>query len=143
MKRRGFAFEIQLERLSKHLNSIGVHMHKNHARRTVGGVYIEGEPFDYEILCDGAIHCFDAKECEGARWSLKNAKPHQLNNLLICSKNGAEAYFLVLFKPDRLVRFSADLVQMALSSGKKSLAPEEGVTWDWKEFDISRKRSAS
>lgn len=141
--RRGFEFEIQLERLATYLNTIGVHMHKNHARRTNEGVYIEGEPFDYEILCDGKLHCFDAKECEGKRWSLKNAKPQQLNNLLICAKNGAEAYFLVLFKPDRIVRFNADLVQKALSKGGKSLGPEDGTKWDWTVFDTSRKKSAS
>lgn len=141
--RRGFEFEIQLERLATYLNANGVHMHKNHARRTTEGVYLEGEPFDYEILCGGELHCFDAKECESKRWSLKNAKPQQLNNLLICARNGAEAYFLVLFKPDRIVRFNADLVQKALSKGGKSLGPEDGTKWDWTVFDTSRKKSAS
>ena len=141
--RRGFEFEIQLERLAIYLNANGVHMHKNHARRTTEGVYIEGEPFDYEIICDGAVHCFDAKECEEKRWNLKNAKPRQLNNLLICAKNGAEAYFLVLFKPDKVVRFDAEVVRSALEKGVKSLRPEAGVSWDWKKFDTSRKESAS
>ena len=135
MKRRGFAFEIQLERLARHLNSIGVHMHKNHARRTAEGVYIEGEPFDYEVISHGKVHCFDAKECEGKRWNLKNAKLSQLNNLLICAKNGAEAYFLVLFKPDKIIRFDAAKVCEALQNGQKSLGPEEGATWDWTELN--------
>ena len=141
--RRGFEFEIQLARLATYLNANGVHMHKNHARRTNEGVYIEGEPFDYEILCDGELHCFDAKECESKRWSLKNAKPQQINNLLICERNGAEAYFLVLFKPDKIRRFDATTVSDALQRGKKSLGPEEGAVWDWTVFDISKKKSAS
>ena len=131
MTRRGHGFEIQLERLGEYLASIGIHMHKNHARRALDGTFIEGEPFDYEIIRDGKIHCFDAKECEGKRWSLKNAKLRQVHELLVCAKNGAEAYFLVLFKPDRVVRFDAELVRAAIEAGKKSLGPEEGVTWDW------------
>ena len=88
-----------------------------------------------EILHRGVLHCFDAKECEGKLWSLKNAKLSQLNNLLVCEKNGAEAYFLVLFKPDKIVRFNASLVRDAILAGKKSLGPEEGAEWDWTELN--------
>ena len=133
--RRGFEFEAELNRLSKYLNASGVHMHKNYARRTQSGQYLEGEPFDYEVISHGAIHCFDAKECAGSRWNLKNAKLNQLNNLLVCQKNGAQAYFLVWYKNENIViRYDVDLIKQKLISGKKSLTPEEGEKWEWQDL---------
>ena len=133
--RRGHEFEIQLGRLKDYLNSVGVHMHKNYPRRALDGTFIEGEPFDYIVISHGKVHCFDAKECEGRRWSLKNAKFEQVRALLTCERNGAEAYFLVLFKPDKVIRFDATTVCDALQAGKKSLGPEEGAEWDWTELN--------
>lgn len=133
--RRGYEFENELNRVSKYLNAQGVHMHKNHARRTEQGIYLEGEPFDYEVINKGTLHCFDAKECTGDRWDLKNAKLNQLNNLLVCRKNGAQAYFLVWFrKLNRIVRFDAEVVRRALTDGRKSMKPEEGALWNWEEL---------
>lgn len=133
--RRGFEFENELNRVAKYLNSIGIHMHKNHARRTESGVYIEGEPFDYEVISSGVIHCFDAKECTAKAWNLSNAKLSQLNNLLVCQKNGAQAYFLVWFKVfNKIIRFDVDFIKSALIDGKKSLKPEEGKIWQWTEL---------
>ena len=133
--RRGHNFEAELDRLSKYLNANGVHMHKNHAKRTEQGVYLEGEPFDYEVFSHGVIHCFDAKECASSRWNLKNAKLSQLNNLLMCQKNGAQAYFLVWYKEKNLIiRFDAELIKEALKSGKKSLTPEDGEQWEWENL---------
>jgi penicillin-binding protein-related factor A (putative recombinase) len=121
---------------------MGVHGHKNHARRTAEGAYLEGEPFDYEVLSDGVLHCFDAKECAGDKWSLKNAKLSQVDNLLKCAAHGAEAFFLVYFKTVRkLVRFNVQFVKEAMCSGKKSLGPDEGVSWDWTELKPSRKNT--
>ncbi len=133
--RRGFEFENELNRVSKYLNANGIHMHKNHARRTEQGIYLEGEPFDYEVLNKGKLHCFDAKECSGDRWNLKNAKLSQLNNLLVCRKNGAQAYFLVWFrKLNKIIRFDAETVRQALIAGQSSLTPKEGTKWDWTEL---------
>lgn len=136
--RRGHEFETWLGRLQNYLLSIGVHMHKNYPRRSIDGTFISGEPFDYLAIRDGETHCFDAKECEGKRWSLKNAKFEQVDALCRCAKNGAQAYFLVLFKPDRIVRFDAEQVKAALVGGKKSLGAEEGRGWDWIGSSISR-----
>ena len=142
--RRGYELENELNRLSKYLNAHGVHMHKNHARRTEQGVYLEGEPFDYEVLSNGVLHCFDAKECSSERWYLKNAKLSQLNNLLVCRKNGAQAYFLVWFrKYNKIVRFNAEQIKQKLSDGIKSVSPEEGEVWDWTELVTSRTSTAS
>ncbi|MBQ6664901.1 MAG: Holliday junction resolvase RecU [Synergistaceae bacterium] len=142
--RRGYEFEAELSRLSKYLNAQGIHMHKNHAKRTEQGIYLEGEPFDYEVISGGVIHCFDAKECAGRRWSLSNAKLSQLNNLLVCHKNGAQAYFLVWYRnDDAIIRFDAELVRQKLVEGQKSLTPEEGEQWEWTELLTSRSVTAS
>lgn len=133
--RRGYEFEAELNRVSKYLNANGIHMHKNHARRTEQGIYLEGEPFDYEVISRGTIHCFDAKECSGDRWNLSNAKLSQLNNLLVCRKNGAQAYFLVWYrKINAVIRFDAELVRQKLADGVKSLKAEEGEKWCWTEL---------
>lgn len=141
--RRGYEFEAELNRVSKYLNTNGIHMHKNHARRTEQGVYLEGEPFDYEVISGGVIHCFDAKECSGNRWNLSNAKPSQLNNLLVCHKNGAQAYFLVWYrKEDKVVRFDAELVRQKIVDGQKSLTSKEGTEWRWIELLTSKSDTA-
>ena len=137
--RRGYEFEGELNRVSKYLNANGIHMHKNHARRTEQGIYLEGEPFDYEVISGGVIHCFDAKECAGKRWNLSNAKLSQLNNLLVCQKNGAQAYFLVWYRNENaIIRFDAELVRQKLAEGQKSLTSEEGVKWEWTELLTSK-----
>jgi penicillin-binding protein-related factor A (putative recombinase) len=115
------------------LNSAGIHAHKNHAERTVDGVYLSGEPFDYEVMTS-PLHCFDAKETQKAAWPLSNAKPHQVKNLLNCKRHGAEAYFLVLFPEQKLRRFDVDYVVDAMKEGRKSLKSDDGEEWDWKQF---------
>jgi len=142
MASRGHYLEKEIERVLKFLESLGVHGHKNHARRTADGAYIEGEPFDYEVFSNGVLHCFDAKECAGKTWSLKNAKLSQIDNLLKCAAHGAEAYFLVFFKAfQKLKRFDAAYVKDALRSGRVSLGPDEGVDWDWTVLKPSRKNT--
>ena len=71
--RRGHYLESQIGKVFDHLNSIGIHAHKNHPHRTVEGTYLEGEPFDYEVM-SSPPHCFDAKEAQGDVWPLSNAK---------------------------------------------------------------------
>lgn len=142
--RRGHEFEAELNRVSKYLNANGIHMHKNHAHRTEQGIYLEGEPFDYEVISGGVIHCFDAKECAGKRWNLSNAKLSQLNNMLVCRENGAQAYFLVWYRNENaIIRFDAELVRQKLVDGQKSLTSEEGVKWQWTELLTSKNTTTS
>lgn len=110
--RRGYEFEAKLNRVSKYLNANGIHMHKNQARRTEQGIYLEGEPFGYKVISGGTIHCFDAKECASQRWNLSNAKMSQLKNLLVCRKKSTQAYFLVWYRDENtVIRFDAELVK--------------------------------
>jgi penicillin-binding protein-related factor A (putative recombinase) len=133
--RRGFYFEIQLEKIIEHLNENNVHAHKNHPRRTTGGVYVEGEPFDYEVFTRRGVHVFDAKESKTDEWSLSNAKAGQIKHLQNCKIiGGAEAYFLVLFEYEHVRRFDVEFVIKSITDGKKSLTKEEGAPWDWTEL---------
>ena len=133
--RRGYVLEDNLNKVAEYLESQGIHMHKNHAQRTQQGIYVKGEPFDYEVFSHGKVHCFDAKECQTGRWNLSNAKPQQVNALKMCKNNGTESYFLVWFvKTNEFIRFDVDVVISALSSGKSSLTPKEGVKWQWTEL---------
>jgi penicillin-binding protein-related factor A (putative recombinase) len=130
---RGAYFETQIKRLFEALGARGIHCHKNHARRTIDGVFVEGESFDYEIFAE-PVHVFDAKETQGDRWPLSNAKPRQLKALLDCAAHGAEAYFLVLFNGKEIRRFDAGFVRDAMSYGRKSLEKSEGEEWDYRIF---------
>ena len=133
--RRGHILEQRIDDVITHLNSIGIHAHKNHVRRTVTGIYLEGESFDYEVFSHGKFTCFDAKECNARRWNLKNAKRAQVENLLNCQKHGADAFFLVYFVLEhKLIRFDADMVYKSLCGGIKSLFSSEGRPWDWEEL---------
>ena len=139
--RRGYYLEQQLDKVLAHLNAIGIHAHKNHVKRTEGGIYLEGEPFDYEVFAHGKLTCFDAKESHAKRWNLSNAKPMQVKHLLDCHDHGADAFFLVYFVPEhKLVRFDVSMVHKALCGGIKSFTSSEGVPWDWEELTRSNAR---
>lgn len=111
--RKGHYLESELNKIVKYLNGAGIHAHKNHAHRTQDGVYLEGEPFDYEVISKGKTFCFDAKECHSDKWNLKtNAKLSQVKNLLDAADNGAEAFFLVWFaEQNKIVKFDIHYVQ--------------------------------
>jgi penicillin-binding protein-related factor A (putative recombinase) len=130
---RGRFLEAQIESLLNYLNSNGIHAHKNYAHRTIEGVFLSGEPFDYEIFTN-PVHVFDAKETQQITWNLQNAKPHQIKHLLDCKNHGAEAYFLVLFQNQDFRRFDVDVVRQALIDGRKSLGKDEGTTWNYQQF---------
>lgn len=132
--RRGHKLEQELGRLVEYFNSIGVHAHKNHVKRTVSGVYLEGEPFDYEIFKEGKLYCFDAKECQGDKWPISNGVK-QLASLRDLAAHGAEAFFLVWFvKTNQLIRFDIGCVFKAIDDKKTALSPQEGVPWKWEEL---------
>ena len=131
--RRGHYLENQIQKIFTYLNEAGVHCHKNHSKRTVDGVYIAGESFDFEIFVN-PVHVFDAKEAAGDSWELRNAKPMQMKHLLNCREHGAVAYFLVLFGKTDLRRYDVEFVRDAIAAGRKTLCKFEGKTWDWRIF---------
>ena len=136
---RGKQLEKQIDHLIKWIDSIGYHGHKNHPKRLNDGKYIEGEPFDFEIFTPSYKCCFDTKECKSNRWSLENAKPHQVDYLKKCTNCGLDAFFLVyFFNYKRLVKFDVDLIIECLSNDVSSLGVDDGK--EWKEiYDIKNK----
>ncbi|MBQ8091368.1 MAG: Holliday junction resolvase RecU [Pyramidobacter sp.] len=135
-EQRGKYLERQLDQVLEALACGGVHGHKNHAHRTITGVFLEGEPFDYEVFARGRLHVWDAKECHDGAWNLNtNAKPGQLNNLCMLEKHGADAFFLVYFhKSCKVVKFTAGQVKTAMAEGRKSLRVEDGEEWRWQSL---------
>lgn len=132
---RGNYLETQIKKILAHLNNTGAHGHKNHAERTKDGTYICGEPFDFEVISNGRIFTFDAKECHADAWSLQNAKLNQVKALYDAAQNGAEAFFLVWFATrNKIVRFDIYRVKEALEKGVSSLRPEDGSVFDWRIF---------
>lgn len=139
MPRRGFKFEIELNRIVDILNRNGLHAHKNHAERTIDGRFVRGEPFDYEVLNHGQLFCFDAKECAAKRWNLGNAKLNQIGALLACQRNGAEAFFLVHFTNEGVIKkFPVEQVWEARRDGRASLRMDEGSDFNWQEIFLTK-----
>ena len=122
--RKGNIFEAQINKIIKYVTDNGYEAHKNNALRTLDGKFIEGEPFDYEILIPGHLYTFDAKECHGDKWNINLAKPKQLWHLTACKKAGFKAFFYVWFvNLNKLIAFDVDVIN---HTDKKSLAPEDG-----------------
>lgn len=129
--RRGYKLEAQIQKVLDYANTKGYHAHKNHPNRTVDGIYLEGEPFDYEIMIPGRIDCFDAKEVKGDVWHLKEKDVKQANHLKHAKNVGAIAYFLVQFGINTYpLMIDVDKVIETLKSGKMSVKKNEGVRWD-------------
>lgn len=129
--RKGHKLEQQIQKVLDYVNGIGYHAHKNHPNRTVDGVYLEGEPFDYEIMIPGRTDCFDAKETSGEIWHIKEKDIKQADNLKHAKKSGANAYFLIQFgKGTYPMMIDVDCVINVLENNKKSVPKALGVKWD-------------
>ena len=121
--RRGYLLEKEIDRFLKYVDSIGGHGHKHYPNRTIGGQFISGEPFDYEIFYNNQVICFDAKECKSKSWRPVSKDLKQANNLIKCKKQGSKAYFLVYFYQYKsLIKFDPDLLK-----SHKSLDPAKGT----------------
>lgn len=139
-KVRGKQLEKQIDQLINYIDSLGYHGHKNHPKRLNNGQYIEGEPFDYEIFLPKYKCCFDAKECNFDRWSLDNAKPHQIDYLKKCKNAGLDSFFLVyFFKAKKLIKFDVDLIIECLKNNVHSLKVNDGQEWS-EIYDFKNKR---
>lgn len=125
--RKGQYLESQINKVIKYVNEIGGHAHKNNPSRTVDGIYLSGEPFDYEIFLKNYKACFDAKEVKGDVWHLKDKDVKQAENLKHCKNIGLNAYFLILFNQKELLEVDVDDVIEELKKGKKSIHKEKGT----------------
>lgn len=135
MSERGSSLELQIDRWIKVLMDRGIYGQKNHAKRLQDGTYTQGENFDYILISNGKTYCFDAKESRVERWSLSNAKIHQVKYLKIAQDNGADAFFLVYYFPSNLlIKFPVTTIIDALSNKKKSLTAAEGIKFIYEQL---------
>lgn len=112
-----------------YINSTGGHAHKNYPKRLEDGTYLQGEPFDYEAFVKN-YHCvFDAKECQGPVWYMKEKDIKQAENLKHCKNVGLDAYFLILFENKEVKQLDIDDVIEVLKTGKKGIRKDIGREW--------------
>ena len=89
--------------LNKLFSRLPIFWKKLYPHRLHNGQYVEGEPFDYLILREGEVFCFDAKEQKDNVLYFSEIPIGQFNNLLAAEKQGAKVFFLIYFvKPHKL-----------------------------------------
>ena len=133
--RKGYQLENQFKRWFKFLNDNGVFAIKLQPERTDSGIRVNGEPFDAIIISKGKTYCFDLKESQSEKFSLLNAKLHQVKYLKICQDNGAESFFLVYFYTSKiLIRFDIDVIINALTLKQKTLTADKGIPFDYVSY---------
>jgi hypothetical protein len=99
--------EKTIDKYCKYLISKGIHCHKNNPLRLHDGTYIEGEPFDFEIMTSPA-KVFDTKEVSDNYLRIGKKELKQLKAMYDCQKAGHDAFFLIWFsRYKKLMKISA------------------------------------
>jgi recombination protein U len=124
---RGRSLEFAVKQLFKSYESRGIFCQQNFPETLGDGTRIHNHGFDFQILYKGTFYAFDAKESNTPKWSLSNAKLHQVKALSDVAANGGISFFLVYFKKERrLVKMPINIVIKALEENKKTLSAEDG-----------------
>jgi penicillin-binding protein-related factor A (putative recombinase) len=134
---RGKQLEAAIREVFKHYAARGIHCHQNFPRQLHDGTIVEKGPFDFEVLYNGTLYAFDAKQCEATSWHPDKRHLHQEKMLLEVTRQGGQGFYLVYFVPLRkLVRFDVPLPT------SKGLRPEDGLVLPGLDFlGILGKRS--
>ena len=93
-------FENQIDRMIKKINkAYNLVGWKNHPARNHLGKYLQGEKFDYTIITEKGVFCFDAKQTIQDNWSFKAKDIKQANNLYSAAigKEFVTSFFLIYF----------------------------------------------
>ena len=123
--RKGASLEKAVNKLFKHYRQKGAFCQQCNPRTLSDGTVVGKHGFDFFVFHANVLSAFDAKECQGSRWNLSNAKTHQVDALLSISKNGGDGFFMVWFlKEKKLIKYTAEYI---LNCNKKSLAPSDGT----------------
>jgi hypothetical protein len=128
MGRRGHVLEGEVKKVLEVVISLGYHGHKNNPERTIRGIFIEGEPYDYDLFLPGHHHVFDTKECASDAWRMGEKELAQIDNLKHCKNAGCEAYFLIWFKSG-VKQVDVDIAIDVLKQNKKTIKYEQGKVW--------------
>lgn len=127
---KGHSFEKQIEKVIDYIENIGFHGHKNYAKRTNEGIYLQGECFDYEIFLPDRHDCFDAKQCNTDTWNIVKKDIRQTNELKKCKNAGCNAYFLICFENKDVRQVDVDIVIEHLKNNKKSIKKDGLPKWE-------------
>lgn len=73
---------------------------------------------------------FDAKECQGPVWYMKEKDIKQAENLKHCKNAGLDAYFLIFFENKEVKQIDIDDVIEVLKTGKKGIRKDIGKEWN-------------
>lgn len=130
MPRRGFNFEAQIRKVADYINSVGGHAHKNNADRTVDGIYLKGECFDWEMFLPDYKCVFDSKECKTDTWHIVKKDIIQAEHLKHCKNCGFDAYFLICFEGYDVRQVDVDDVIEILKKGSKSIKKDGFPSWE-------------
>lgn len=137
--RKGHKFEEWIEKkVMRGVEALGCHWHKNEPRRTLDGVFIAGEPFDYEVFMPDGTDVFDAKDIRSKAWYLKDKDLRQCNELVKCGRAGCRAYFLLRFDGTDVRAISAIKTAAILAAGCRTVT--RGDCTDWELIDRIKKR---
>lgn len=121
--------ESQIDKIIDKVNAMGYHGHKNNPNRTIDGIFLSGEPYDYDLFLPNYKACFDAKMCDAEKWHMQKKDIKQSNYLKKCKNSGMDSFFLVYFtKKKKLVMFDVDIVIEKLKT-TKSIEIEVGCEW--------------
>lgn len=123
--------ENNLDKLINHINQNNLGFGwKNHPDRTHEGLYISGECFDYIIINQYGVYCFDAKETICDKWVIKKKDIKQGVNLEKVHKYGHDCFFLIYFKKlKQLKKLPIELFSEILKS-RKYVKPEDCMNFD-------------
>lgn len=127
---KGRSFEKQIEKVIDYIEKLGFHGHKNYAKRTTEGLYLEGECFDYEIFLPNRHDCFDAKQCSTDTWHIVKKDIRQVNQLKKCKNAGCNAYFLICFENKDVRMIDVDSAIECLKQNQKSIKKHGFPSWD-------------
>ena len=126
---RGKFLERNINKVCDCVNNIGGFAHKLEPKRTQGGTYIEGEPFDYIVIMKDYKAVFDAKEVKGTKWHMVDKDIKQCNLMKKCKNSGFKAYFIFYFS-GKVRTIDIDEIISVLESGKKTIDLNMGEKWD-------------
>jgi len=101
----------------------GIHCQQNHPEKLQDGTCVRKHGFDFQIFHENIFYAFDAKYCQGKRFSLTtNCKQHQIKAMHDIENHGGEGFFLIYFaESKKLNRLNAEEVITLLENGVKSI----------------------
>jgi hypothetical protein len=118
--------ESQINKVIKYINENNLGFGwKNNPNRNYQGTFLDGEPFDYNIITPTKSYFFDCKQTELLHWQVLKKDVKQLLNLNKIADCGHDAFILIYFIFDnKLMKIDTKNVLRILSS-RKYIKPDD------------------